>query len=475
MVRSILLLPCFIAIAVSSAPPIPESASVNGVFDAYLLRERANAFSLISRDGPIESLTPNHPPDRVVIWTMTSQIVGGTPWTHDLVLVAPQGDVNAAIPQSLALLWLVGEVPSTDLIKPLQEAATTLGIPCAAVTNTMGRAAAEKGMLEEDRLAASMRGFLDSGDPDQPLLLAMVRTVTASMDILESWSTEQSTQWNAATLSRFVVVGAQHRGWAAWLSAAMDSRVGAIGSLAFDYAAIPIQIARQREEFGGPSASLASFASRGVFDALDTPRGRQLVALIDPAAYISRVRVPIWFVIGSNDECFPLSALEQFAWDLKNPFRVSYRMNKTSDVGSALPLDELRLLRDWADDPSLILPGASLTVSNASVGLIPELDNESIYRVRLWSASGATGDLRSAVWKSEPMARDAGRWISARPELPEGHKVQALMGELELRDSLGRRSSVSTLPIIMDSADTPKVPKPRLFLPPPQRSPSHDH
>lgn len=90
------------------------------------------------------------------------------------------------------------------------------------------------------------------------------------------------------------------RGQTAWLSGAADPRVVGIVSVASDVLNSPAQIAHHREGAGEISASSSIFDE--VIQAADTPRGRSLIAMVDPYSYRDRLTEPKLIVLGTNDD-----------------------------------------------------------------------------------------------------------------------------------------------------------------------------
>ncbi len=428
----------------SAGPPIPPDAPVTGLIDRYMLAQRAFAAATVTATSVADGLSTTR-------WELTSQLVDGQPWRHELALFAPEAASGPCI------LWL--PPAGVDWLPRARDAARLLSSPLAVLTNVPPGATA---VDESAVVGASLAAFAREGDPDRPVPIAMARAASAAMDTLEHWSLDQPA---GAPLDRFVLVGGGVRGWGAWIAAGVDHRVVGTMMIGFDLG----NLAEQRRE---------AFASLRDVASVDQQRLQQLIGLVDPAAIAAHARAPVWIVRGTNDTDYPLEALDHYAWDLKSPFRATHRMNRAGDVATELPVDELRWLVRWSQDPAIILPGASLAVSGSSVTLAPEIDSGDIAKVRLWSASSETLDFSKATWVGEPMARDAHQWLSARPHAAEGARYQALIGELVLLDQQGARGTITTVPVILSGGMTAPKPRTRLFVPPRPLAPSgdgHDH
>lgn len=425
-------------------PPIATDASVTGLVDRYILAQRAFSAANVLGSSTADGLTTTR-------WELTSQMVDGQPWHHELALLSPEGAIGPCV------LWL--PPPGVDWMPLARDAARAISRPVAVLTNVPFAVSAEG---EAAAVAASLASFVRDGDPDRPLPIAMARAASAAMDTLEQWSLGQAA---GEPMTRFVLVGGGVRGWGTWIAAGIDHRVVGTMVAGFDLA----KLDEQRRE---------AFASLDGLESADPQRLLQLVGLVDPTAIAAHASAPLWIVRGTNDAAYPLDALDHYAWELTTPFRSTHRMNRGGDVAAELPLDELRWLLHWSQDPAIILPGASLAVSGSGVTLVPEIDSGDISKVRLWSASSETLDFSGATWVGEPMARDAHQWLAARPRVAEGARFQALIGELVLLNEQGIRGTITTVPVILSGGVAAPKPKTRLFVPPKPAAPAgdgHDH
>ncbi|MDA0802873.1 MAG: PhoPQ-activated protein PqaA family protein [Planctomycetota bacterium] len=434
------------AAAPNAGPPIEPDASVAGLVDRYMLSQRAFAGATLVQDD-------QGPDGRLIRWDLTSQFVDGAPWHHELTLVIPEG----AEPD--CVVWM--PPPGAADLARLRSAAGVLHVSVAMLAGVppAGAEGAPQGSAAEAAaVAASLRAFRESGDPDRPLPIAMARAAIAAMDTIESWSEDELP---GAAIRRFLLVGGGVRGWGAWLAAGLDTRVVGTMLAGFDLANLAMQRADAHPLLAGA----------GPFD---DARGAQLTGLVDPLVIAARARSPLWIVRGTTDTAQPLDALEVYAWDLRQPFRPSLRFNRGAEVACELPVDELRWLVKWSHDPAIVLPGGSLALSTTAVTLVPEVDSGDINKVRLWSASSATLDFSGATWTGEPMARDAHQWLVARPALREGAQYQALVGELILASDSGEQGSITTVPVIIRGASPRPPSKGRLFVPPVPKPQSTD-
>ena len=100
----------------------------------------------------------------------------------------------------------------------------------------------------------------------------MVKGVVKAMDVLQEFGKKE---W-AVPIAQFIVAGASKRGWATWLTAAVDSRVAAIAPVVIDTLNMGAQMPRQLQAFGAYSARLA-LSSRGLLPIPQTVEGQRLL------------------------------------------------------------------------------------------------------------------------------------------------------------------------------------------------------
>src|SRR5256885_11934334 len=74
------------------------------------------------------------------------------------------------------------------------------------------------GRREDALIAYTFDQYLQTGEPDWPLLLPMVKSASRAMDAVQRLAREQ---WGLA-IARFTVTGASKRGWTSWLTPAGD-------------------------------------------------------------------------------------------------------------------------------------------------------------------------------------------------------------------------------------------------------------
>lgn len=388
--------------AVADAPARP--AATGPLADYVRAKDPATRVTLVGRG---ELLGGEFLRGRLV-----SQRWRGTEWTHELSLFRPA----TLVADGPMLLWIDGGssrgLPADDSAGPgdavqiLAQVATAAGLP-AAVVRQIPYQPMFDGLVEDGLIAHTFVEFVKTGDATWPLLLPMVKAAVEAMTAAEALAREH---WELST-DGFVVTGASKRGWTTWLSAALDERVQALVPAVIDMLSLEQHVGLQRKSFGGMSDKLADYTSRGIEALLGSPRGRELVGLVDPFSYRDRIVQPKILALGTNDPYWPLEACGLYYDRLEGPRWVSYAANAGHGLppvhlaglivgmgrhaAGVEPLPEFR----WSFEPD----------GGAAVGTVTRPSEGDVEAVA-WRAESASRDFRTARWKAAPAERDGDGW-----------------------------------------------------------------
>ncbi len=346
---------------------------------------------------------------------LVSQRWQGVEWTHELSLYVPAGVVaahgNGGGPM---LLWIDGgssqKLPTadagpSDAVKAAATAANAAGLPVAVIRQVPYQPMFG-GLMEDGLIAHSFVEYAKTGDPTWPLLLPMVKAAVAAMDAAVEIA---RTEWRL-DVEGFVVTGASKRGWTSWLTAAIDPRVVGVVPQVIDMLSMDRHLRLQTQSFGGLSDKLTDYTSRGIEKLLGTPRGRELLGIVDPYSYRDRLTAPKLISLGTNDPYWPLESLDLYRGDLPGPCWVSYCPNAGHGIpmqrwgglvvamGKHVSGDERLPDLRWRFEPA---GGGISCVLHAAVQ--PE-------RVVLWQAESATRDFRQSKWLPAAVAGNGPEW-----------------------------------------------------------------
>lgn len=365
--------------------------------------------------------------------TLVSQEWRGIQWRHQLLVFHPMGMEEGT---DHALLYIDGgrwsdelddpehrpELPSEARLYSMM--AEQIGAPVAVVRQVPFQPLMD-GRTEDDLIAHTFGRYLETGDASWPVLLPMVRSAQAALDAVGELSEER---WGTA-VDRFTVSGGSKRGWTTWLLSAVDDRVRGLAPLVIDVLNMEAHLAHQRESWGEFSSQIAAYTENGLHQHLETERGQRLLDMVDPYRHLHRIDAPALVVLGTNDEYWPVDALNLYWDEIQGPARIMYIPN----IGHS------------ADDYPRVLGGlASLHLHVMEEEVLPEPTWEfreeadrlvlrvgsdvRPFEVRAWHATAPGRDFRGSQWSGAPCRRDGRGWVCSVERPDEGHA--ALFAEL---------------------------------------------
>ncbi len=398
--------------AVAHAPTRPAAAGP--LADYVRAADPATGFELLG-SGELAG-------GRWLTCRLTSQRWRGADWTHELSLFLP-----AAAAAGPMLLWIdggsSGRIPEpglqepTEAVRTLASVATAAGLP-AAVVRQVPFQPMFGGLVEDGLIAHTFVEFVKTGDVTWPLLLPMVKAAVEAMTAAQAAAADR---WGLE-IDGFVTTGASKRGWTTWLSAAMDERVKGLVPMVIDMLSLEQHVGLQLKSFGGMSDKLVDYTSRGIETLLASPRGRELVKIVDPFGYRDRIVQPKIVALGTNDPYWPLEACGLYYDRLEGPRWLSYAPTAGhglpgGQVGGLVaamgrhaagvePLPEI----DWAFRPAG--DGLTCLVTTAAAAAAP--------RAVAWRAESASRDFRAARWIAADAEREGDGWRMSLPRPAAG-------------------------------------------------------
>jgi PhoPQ-activated pathogenicity-related protein len=369
--------------------------------------------------------------------TLTSQTWMGTTWKHQLFLARPAEFANAK--QGLLLIWGGGWSP--ELEQPVDEKNGKLPTEATIIAQVVRQLKAPvalllqvphqpiEGRTEDDLIAHTFEQYLKTGDKEWPLLFPMVKSAVRAMDAMQEFARQN---WDVE-IERFTVSGASKRGWTTWLTGVADPRVNAIAPMVIDTLNMPAQMKNQIESWGEYSEQIQDYTRRGLQQQLETPRGLQLSAWVDPYRYLEDLEEPKLLVMGTNDPYWCLDACNFYWNDLPGEKHVLYVPNKGHGVDD-IPrlLGTIGALHRQAAG-ELTLPNLKWDYSeqNGHVSLDITSDRPPM-KVVAWTATAPTKDFRQSKWESRPVEQVEGKYQVELPKPAEGYA--ALFGEAVYRE-----------------------------------------
>lgn len=353
---------------------------------------------------------------------MTSQVWRGMLWRHRISLVKPTGKR----PSTALLILRPGNMG--EFRGELEWFAAQTGTPCAVLSGVPNEPLF--GRTEDDLMGFTLEQFLASGEADWPLSLPMLKSVRRAIDALQSLSQAEF----GARIERFVIAGHSKRGGTAWLSAVVDTRVAGIVAVGYELVNIPAQIAHLQVCW--PDAMQRNASYRSVANRLSSPRGKQLVANLDPANYADRLGLPKLVAIGTRDEFVPLDSLNLYVSRLPGPTWPLF-------IYGAAHAQEESDIRLWRAMATLVrslaaghkMAGVDWSWQPAGTGFRLSVTAEQASRVILWEAVSGSFDFRGSQWHGRVLTPVVGAKHSFETTVPAPQRGFSMAyAEIELAD-----------------------------------------
>ncbi|MBO3803892.1 MAG: hypothetical protein JTT11_08525 [Candidatus Brockarchaeota archaeon] len=319
---------------------------------------------------------------------LASQKWRGIDWKHRIRILVPE-----KVERPEVVIMVTGSGDGAEELAFCKELSRLTGMAMAILHDVPNQPLF--GSLYEDALMAhTFARFIESGEPDWPLLFPMVKSVVRAMDCVEDFMKGPR---------RFIVTGASKRGWTSWLTAAVDGRVKGIAPMVYDNLNIPAQMRHQIECYGAYSEQISDYTELGLIEKLNTDVGKSLVEAIDPYCYRQKLGLPKLLINGTNDRFWTVDSLNIYFGDLLGEKNILYVPNS----GHALE-DRRRVLNSLAAFSLSLSKGSPMpsikTERLGDSGISAEISGEPIY-ADVWFATSRDMDFRDSTWVSLPAER----------------------------------------------------------------------
>jgi PhoPQ-activated pathogenicity-related protein len=289
--------------------------------DDYVAMPDAN-FSYSQYGSSVFDITTQ---TRAYVLRMTSQSwrgageVSPTVWTHWVTIIVPEVEWLLGPVKDTAMILInggsIGEAapninpsdPTNQAYRLLAAGTRTVIVELRSVPNQPLRFSDETFSRSEDQIIAySWDKFLRGGDAYWPVQLPMVKSAVRCMDAVQGFVKSKA----GKTINHFVLTGGSKRGWTAWLTAAVDSRVTAIAPIVSDLLNMRRSFAHQWSCYGFWAEALNPYEQMGIFDWFDMSRTDELLAIVDPYEYRERLTLPKLIVTAAGDDFFVHDSLQ---------------------------------------------------------------------------------------------------------------------------------------------------------------------
>lgn len=166
------------------------------------------------------------------------------------------------------------------------------------------------GKDSDEANAYTIKKYLETGDAEQLLLLPMVKSVVRAMDASQDFLMDQS-----ISIDSFIILGVSKRGLTSLLTNKIDKRITTVISISFDMLNQEEQLKHHKLVWGEYSQGIAPYTGEGLGNRISSEAGNALREIIDPYNYHESddsKKVTKLFIIGTNDEYWPVDALNLY-------------------------------------------------------------------------------------------------------------------------------------------------------------------
>ena len=349
-------------------------------------------------------------------------------WEHDIRIAVPWG---ARFNQSRTAILLIEGGSNRDSLPMDPEpvlwlAALVTGTPIVwlqQVPNQPLYFADEVNhrRSEDAILAYSLDKFLVTGDGEWPVHVAMTKAAVRAMDTAQDFLDTK-----LLFIDDFIVMGGSKRGWTSMLTAAVDPRVRAVMAASIDVFNFDVQVRRHWESYGFYAPAIQDYTAFDLFCRADTPRGQDLLNIIDPYEYRERLTMPKLLLNSAGDQFFLPDSSRFYYHDLPGPKRMAYSFNTDhSQVSVSALFGALAYFKALINDVPrapyawVILPGGAIIVKTF----------EPAARVRVWQATNPEArDFRleslGPAWRSQTLEPIGdGLYLAYRPPPEKGWRA----------------------------------------------------
>lgn len=363
--------------------------------------------------------------------TLTSQRWQDSTWRHKVRIFRP--DESPAT--DAAIIFVNGgstrHTPGIEIDMPCIALANLSGLPVIALFQVPNQPLLGE-RYEDALIAKTWRNFLETEDPNWPLLFPMVNSVVKAMDCVDEVSRQEFQQ----PVKRFIVTGASKRGWTSWLTAAADARVIGTAPMVIDTLNFQTQMRYQKATWGAFSEQIDDYTRAGLVNIGDESlRETRLREMMDPYVYRERLTAAKLIINGTNDRYWRVDALKNYWSDLSGPKNVLTVPN----AGHSLEGGQLQVVATLAAFARATVAGERLP----HVEWDHQMDAKQrrlTFRVRVdrpasatrfWVAFSATRDFRDAEWNAREADWKDSTESRITVDVPERQQI-ALFGDVTI-------------------------------------------
>ena len=321
---------------------------------------------------------------------LDSKKVDQVEWWHYVDIIIPKQTTS-----STGIMFIDGGEKSEDYFRldaqSIQNAIKTEAV-IVNVSNIpfqpLNFLSSEQDSFEEDDLIAfAWNKFLKQGAKQKDVewlpRFPMTRAIVRAMDLAQEIVLQ-----NNIIVKDFVVSGASKRGWTAWTTAAVDSRVKAVVPMVIDMLNLVPSFENHYRSYGEFSPAIQEYVNYNIQDWLGTEEFKVLMSYIEPFSFVDKFTMPKYIINAGSDEFFSTDSWRFYYDKLPGEKIIRYVPNKNHSLDGRYLTEDLvsyfyRVIND------IEIPSLSWNLSDNK--LIAELDYDGDYNVSVWTAKNDNG------------------------------------------------------------------------------------
>ncbi|MFP3902844.1 MAG: PhoPQ-activated pathogenicity-related family protein [Armatimonadota bacterium] len=364
--------------------------------------------------------------------SLTSQVWQGLTWTHRVQVVTPPQMNNS----KTAIMLITGGSPGQGDLMSLSLVANAASAPLVILGDIPNQPLFD-GRTEDEIIAYTFQKYLETGDETWPLLFPMTKAAVQCMRAIE----EYTASWQQP-VENFYVTGASKRGWTTWFTAEVaPEQVVGIAPMVYDNLNLPAQMEHQLEAWGDYSQMIDEYTELGLPDLIQTEKGAELGAWVDPYTYTERATMPKLVISGTNDQYWPLDAASFYFDELPDPKYLLYVPNSGHGLEDLPRVLNTQVAFYLVCTGALPTPQITWEFEEAESLQLRMSADPTPSNVQIWTAHSETRDFREAEWSSTDATTTDSGWTGQVEYPDEGYT--AIFGEI-VYDVNGRPAYLST-------------------------------
>ena len=321
---------------------------------------------------------------------LNEELVDQVEWWHYVDIIIPKQTTS-----STGIMFIDGGEKSEDYFRLDAQSIRNAIKTEAVIVNVsnipfqpLNFLSSEQDSFEEDDLIAfAWNKFLKQGAKQKDVewlpRFPMTRAIVRAMDLAQEIVLQ-----NDIVVKDFVVSGASKRGWTAWTTAAVDSRVKAVVPMVIDMLNLVPSFENHYRSYGEFSPAVQEYVNYNIQDWLGTEEFKVLMSYIEPFSFIDKFTMPKYIINAGSDEFFSTDSWRFYYDKLPGEKIIRYVPNKNHSLDGRYLTEDLvsyfyRVIND------IEIPSLSWNLSDNK--LIAELDYDGEYDVSVWTAKNDNG------------------------------------------------------------------------------------